>query len=234
MKTITFSGYQWNVRATGTGGPGPKIPNLWDDANAWVDDKGSLHLKITAVTNAGGNTEWHCVEISSQLRLAFGRYQFQVIGRIDELDPNVVLGLFKYPTPDVGGDGTNEIDIEFAKWGNAKAKNADYVVFPINKPRVPGDNTEFNVVLTGGYSTHRFLWESDRVTFQSLHGHRDDDSNEFEHWLYMPTGGRTDLVPQEPTPVRLNLWLFNATPPGDGAEVEMVISQFRFTPLASL
>ena len=57
--------------------------------------------------------------------LGFGRYQFQVIGRIDQLDPNVVLGLFKYPTPDVGPDGTNEIDIEFAQWGRATANNAD-------------------------------------------------------------------------------------------------------------
>ena len=35
-------------------------------------------------------------------RPGFGRYQFQVAGRLDLLDDNVVLGLFNYPAGDVG------------------------------------------------------------------------------------------------------------------------------------
>jgi hypothetical protein len=229
VRTITFSGYQWDVRAIGKGGPGP---NIWDDANAQVDDKGWLHLKITSNPDTAGNTEWHCVELSTQQRLGLGRYQFQVIGRIDELDRNVVLGLFKYPTPDVGEDGTNEIDIEFAQWGRATANNADYVVYPASGPRVREDNLEFRVALKGNYTTHRFLWESDQVTFQSLYGHRDDDTNEFERWQYTPNDAR--LIPQLPTPVRINLWLFRGMAPFDNAEVEIVISQFTFTPLDQL
>ena len=228
MRTITFSGCQWAVRA-GTGGPGP---NIWDDTNAQLDDRGSLHLKITNNTNPAGHTEWHCVELSTLHRLGLGRYQFQVIGQIDKLDRNVVLGLFKYPTPDVGADGTNEIDIEFARWGRATASNADYVVYPKSGPRASRDNVEFSVALKGDYTTHRFLWESDRVTFQSLYGHRDDDANEFERWQDMPNEAR--LIPQQPTPVRMNLWLFRGMPPFDGAEVEIIISQFAFTPLDQL
>src|ERR1700736_765276 len=134
----------------------------------------SLHLKITSNANPAGYTEWRYVELSTPQRLGLGRYQFQVIGRIDKFDRNVVLGLFKYPTPDVGEDGTNEIDIEFAQWGRATANNADYVVYPAFGPRASKDNVEFEVVLRGEYTTHRFLWESDQVTFQSLYGHRDD------------------------------------------------------------
>ena len=163
-----------------------------------------------------------------QLRLGFGRYQFQVIGRIDQLDPNVVLGLFKYPPPDVGADGTNEIDIEFARWGRATANNADYVVFPQAPPRAQGDNIEFVVALKGSYTTHRILWQRTQVGFQSLNGHRDDDNNEFESWQYAPCDAR--LIPQLPTPVRMNLWLFRGIPPSNGEEVEIVISQFAFTP----
>ena len=225
MKTLRFAGYEWDVRAPGLGGPGP---NLWDDDNASVDRAGRLHLQLTSVTNAAGDTEWHCVELASQLRLGFGRYQFQVIGRIDQLDPSVVLGLFKYPTPDVGADGTNEIDIEFARWGRATANNADYVVYPQAPPRVHGDNVEFMVALKGSYTTHRILWQSTQVGFQSLYGHRDDDNNEFQSWQYAPSDGR--LIPQLPTPVRMNLWLFRGTPPSNGEEVEIVISQFGFMP----
>jgi hypothetical protein len=225
MKTLTFSGYEWDVRASGTGGPGP---NIWDDNNAYVDRAGRLHLQLTTVTNTSGNAEWHCVELATQLRLGFGRCQFQLIGRIDQLDRNVVLGLFKYPTPDVGPDGTNEIDIEFAQWGRATGNNADYVVFPQSPPRAHGDNVEFAVALHGSYTTHRVLWQSTQVGLQSLAGHRDDDNNEIQSWQYAPSDTR--LIPQLPTPVRMNLWLFRGMAPSNGEEVEIVISQFGFTP----
>jgi hypothetical protein len=230
VNTITFSGYQWDVRAD-TGGPGP---NIWDAANVQVDDEGRLHLTITKNTGTAGKTEWHCAEINTQQRLGVGRYQFQVIGRIDKLDRNVVLGLFNHPTRgDVGRpDGTNEIDIEFAQWGKAAAKtNADYVVLPESLPDTHKDTDRilFKFALNGDNTTHRFLWQNDRVTFQSLHGHRDNDAHEFERWLYMPSppGG---LIPQLPTPVHINLWLVGGKPPSDRAEVEIIISQFTFVP----
>jgi hypothetical protein len=173
------------------------------------------------------------VELKTQQRLGLGRYQFQVIGRVDKLDRNVVLGLFKYPTADIGKDGTNEIDIEFARWGNETAENnADYVVYPAVGARAPDDHISFKVTLTGDYTTHRFRWECHEVAFQSLHGHRDDDIGEFEHWRYTP--GKPRLIPQQPTPVRINLWLFDGIAPSDSTEVEIIISQFTFTPLEQL
>jgi hypothetical protein len=54
--------------------------------------------------------------------MGFGRYQFWIEGRVDRLDPNVVLGLLNYPTPDVGPDATNEIDIDIPS-----SKKSSYV-----------------------------------------------------------------------------------------------------------
>jgi len=109
--TLRFSGYDWTVKAGNGLGPGPCN---WSDSNAWVDSDGALHLKLTKV---GGT--WYCAEIESVQRFGFGEYQFWVEGAIDALDPNVVLGLFNYPPPAVGPDGTNEIDVELARWGVA-------------------------------------------------------------------------------------------------------------------
>src|SRR5689334_18830286 len=97
--TIRFSGYTWYVRNAGSGGPGP---NNWSPSNVSVDVFGNLHMRIT-----NNNGAWYTSEIYTTQRLGFGRYQFWVNGRVDRLDPNVVLGLFHYPTPDVGPDGTN-------------------------------------------------------------------------------------------------------------------------------
>ena len=103
-KMLRFSGYEWRVRGAGRGGP-----NEWDDANASVDDHGCLHLKITRRCG-----HWRCAEIFLERNLGFGRYQWEIEGRVDRFDPQVVLGLFNYTRPEVGPDGTNEIDIEFA------------------------------------------------------------------------------------------------------------------------
>ena len=127
---IAFSGYNWTIRPSGRGGPGP---NNWDPTNVFVDANGYLHLKITQ-----NKSKWSCAEVYTTVspntntgRLGFGRYQFQTGSRIDTLDPNVVLGLFNYPTSDVGPDGTNEIDIEYARWGNASWPNGNFTVWPV-------------------------------------------------------------------------------------------------------
>ncbi len=220
--TLWFSGYQWDVRS-GTGGPGP---NNWDRANVWVDAQGALHLKLA---NQGGT--WSCAEVSTRKRLGFGRYQFQVIGRIDQLDRNVVLGLFNYPTPDVGGDGTNEIDIEFARWGDQANPIGNYTVWPARAGLAERSHT-FPFALTGTFTTHRFTWNSRQIFFQSLYGHRNDNRNQFASWVYKPAA-YSKYIPQKPLPVHLNLWLYRGLPPTDGQTVEVIVKRFTFTPLAA-
>src|ERR1051326_8758787 len=123
-KDLEFAGYTWTVRS-GRGGPGP---NTWDENNVWLDAAADLHLKISQREG-----KWSCAEVTLRKRLGFGRYQFQVVSRLDQLDDNVVLGLFNYPTGDLGADATHEIDIEFARWGNDKNPRGNYTVWPVEK-----------------------------------------------------------------------------------------------------
>ncbi len=126
--TLQFSGYTWEVRS-GEGGPGPCH---WNPANAFVDAAGQLHLKLS---QEGG--VWSCAEVSlaDPNRLGFGVYQFEVIGAIDTLDRNVVLGMFDYPPPDVGPDSTNEINVEIARWGDLANPNLNFT--GLADPRQP-------------------------------------------------------------------------------------------------
>lgn len=124
-KTILFSGYEWKVKNSAGMGPGP---NAWDENNVWVDEQGRLHLKISQQ-----NGKWHCAELISKERFGFGRYQWQLVGRPDKFDPQIVLGLFPYTVPEVGPDGTNEIDIEFARWGKAEWPIGNFTVCPPSK-----------------------------------------------------------------------------------------------------
>ena len=219
-KTIKFSGYEWIVKNSPVAGPGP---NSWDENNVSVDEQGRLHLKITQ-----RDGKWHCAQVNLKERLGFGTYQWQVEGRVDQLDPQIVLGLFTYTRPDVGPDGTNEIDIEFARWGDNVKPPGNFSVYPAMKEGKQRSH-RFDFKLEGNYTTQRFHWTAQSVNFQMLGGHRDDNQNEIANWLYVPQEPEK-YIPQKPLPVHINFWLFRGKPPQNAQEAEIIIRRFSFTP----
>lgn len=222
QNTLQFSGYEWQVRPSeNNGGPGP---NHWDSNNAWVDKEGNLHLKLTQ-----HDGKWYCAEVYTTKEFGFGTYQFWITGRVDKLDRNVVLGLFNYPESKLGGDGTHEMDIEFARWGKETANIGNYTVYPV-KASLGQQTRDFPVTLQdNALTTQRFTWTSTSVFFQSLYGHRNDDTGLFHGWLYQPPES-AKRISQGTMPVHINLWLFEGKPPSDGNPVEIVINAFKFTP----
>lgn len=218
IKIINFSGYEWQVRPNGTGNPSS---NNWSSDNVWIEEDG-LHLKITQQ-----NGKWFCAEIFTAISLGFGKYQFYVIGRIDQFDPNIVLGLFNYPAFKAP-DYTNEIDIEIARWGSSENPNGNFVVWPtIRELKNKAHNFSFS--LNGTYTTHRFDWTSKKVDFQSLHGHTNNNENQIDTWSYQPDDN-LERIPQKPLRVHMNLWLYESKPPTDLKEVEVIIRNFQFIP----
>ena len=221
-KTIKFCGYDWEIRPSReNGGPGP---NRWEENNVSVDSSGYLHLKVT---QRGG--KWYCAEVYTQKALGFGRYEFQISGRVDRLDPNIVFGLFNYPQPEVGPDGTNEIDIEFARWGDPSAAIGNYTVWPL---RAALGQTTHSFALSLGdadLSTHSFTWSPDRVVFRSVAGDQENKSKPLADWPYQPRDPH-DRISQKPMPVHINLWCFQGHAPRNGQQVELVVRSFKFTP----
>ena len=91
-RTIRFSGYDWLVKtSTVLVGPGPNYFSD-DEENVWIDDLGRLHLRVTR--DADGH--WRASEVVLQASLGYGQYRFALEGTAQELDPNVVLGLFTW------------------------------------------------------------------------------------------------------------------------------------------
>lgn len=220
-KTLTFAGRNWTVRPNGIGGP---RNNRWCERNAFVDAKGRLHLKLTK-TRTGG---WCAAEVHTTERMGFGTYQWQIDSRVDLLDRNVVFGLFNYPPPEVGPDATNEIDIEFTKWGYEDNENLNYTLFP-KGAGIPYRTKGFHMKLEGTSSTHRFIWSAKDIRFQATQGHHDDNPSPIADWTYAPKNPRR-LIPTAPMPIYMNLWRTEA--PSNDKPVEVIISDFQFTPEA--
>lgn len=220
---IVFSGYTWEVKNSGSNKWGPG-PNLWSNSNenVWVDRDGKLHLKIT-----NKNGVWYSAEVVNTQTLGHGTYRFYVEGSPDQLDPNVVLGLFTYDgqSHDAPAMHHREIDIEFIKWGDPKATNLSYTVQPYSKKQ---NMAVKNARLNGTYSTHSFNWTPRRVDFLSLHGHRETPSKRFiiNEWSYQGN----DIPDSKNEKVDINLWLYEGKPPVNKNEIEIVISKFEFVP----
>jgi hypothetical protein len=145
---LEFSGYTWYAKDSNeaTFGPGGNYYSSSPE-NLWLDVDGQLHMKLTY-----RNGKWYCPEIYSQDHFGYGKYVFFVSSRIDQLNENIIVGLFTYM------DDNNEIDIEFAKWGDPEYENSQYVVQP---GQTPGNYISFNTQLNTINSTHTINWQMD-------------------------------------------------------------------------
>lgn len=216
-----FSGYDWDVKSSGdyVFGPGPNV--FSDDLdNVWVDAEGKLHLKITYQDG-----EWRCAEVISNDSFGYGTYRFYIDTPVDDLDPNVVLGLFTWS--DDPAYAYREIDVEVARWGNASdPTNAQFVVQPWHHT---GNLKRWTIPSGASPTTYSFDWEADQIYFESHNGAYSPETNTapvISEWNY--TGPDIPLPGDEQ--VRMNLWLVNGLAPTDGQEVEVVIDRFVFVP----
>ena len=94
----------------------------------------------------------------------------------------------------------------------------------------PGHLVRFAVPAGVTNSTHSFVWETNRVTFQSQRGSYTPSpapTNIIRTWTYpldVPQSGDENI--------RINLWLFNGAAPTDHQEIEVIIKSFAFLPLS--
>ncbi len=218
--TVGFAGHEWLVRTYG-GGPGP---NEWRAANVAVDAAG-LHLRM-----ARDGEVWTAAEVVLLgPPLGFGTYTFDVTGDLDALDPNVVLGLFNFPgSDDVGPAGTNEIDIELTQWGSPQNPHRlNWTVYPALEGH---DSAHRDAPFRpqAVTTTHSFTWTATEIAYASFDGPAGGEP--VAAWTYAPDDPALH-VPQQPLVVHMNFWLLDGRPPLSGAPAEIVISDFRYTPL---
>lgn len=223
-RSLSFSGHEWLVKASDDALEGPG-PNHWGDGpeNVWVDQRGALHLKITH-----RGAVWQCAEMVSKQSLGYGRYVFHLGPGAEQINENVVLGLFTW---DIAPDHAHrEIDIELGRWGDPGNEEAQFVVQPyecagnLRRFRLPGGTGSQPVFEA---TTHLFDWRSDQIAFETWLGDPQADmvrASLVASWTY--TG--PDIPPPGNERLRINLWLFRGDPPSDGCEVEVVVSGFAF------
>lgn len=211
--TVNFSGYDWVVKDHNRKlGPGP---NFFSAANVSVDADDRLHLRIQP-----NGKKWTVAEVINTRSLGYGTYTW-TLGSAPVFDANVVLGLFTWN--DDPAYNHREIDIEYARWGNASdPNNAQYVVQPYS---TPGNEHRWQDTSLLAGSTHSFTWGPSRVDFIS----RAANGDVLRQWTY---DGPDVPVPGGENP-RMNLWLFRGAAPTDGQPVHVIIERFTHDSLGT-
>jgi hypothetical protein len=209
-----WMGYSWNIDPNGTCIGGCEISS--NSSNLSVDANGYLHVQISK----SGST-WTGAEMFTSSNLGFGTYQWVIRGNnFYNMDPPVVLGLFTYgPQNGIGTDGTNEVDIEFSKWGTTgTTQNVDFTVYPAtghkNKNSTPSSDTTYYITPpgSGATTTVRFVWSSTSINWYVMSGTvgvNAAPTNVVQSFTY---NGTTSTIPQAASPVGINFWAFEALP----------------------
>jgi hypothetical protein len=211
---LTFAGYQWTVKSsTSPIGPGP---NVFDAAGPFVDSAGSLHLRIVKT-----KTGWESSEVILNPTLGYGTYRWTVHGPISTFDPNVVLALFTYDDID-NSQANREIDFEASRFGfPPDPTDAQFVVQPYLTP----GNLQRITIPKSALTTVTMTWVPGRVTFSASTG-QGKKVKTLPLWTNSSSSVPTSATEQ----VHMSLWLFRGSPPSNGKQVTVKVTDFQFTP----
>lgn len=224
-RRIEFGGHSWRAKHGGPFGPGNNFFSETEE-NIRFDPLGRLHLRVTRREGA-----WQCPEMALLDPLGYGDYIFKTVGRVDRLDPNLILGLFLWEYQEnyehIGiRNVANEFDIEFGTWKDPNRLPAQYVCQPW---QTPGNEHRFPFSLDSNdaLTSHAFRWSPGRMECRSWTGH--DDTPGVERMLQTWTSESGDIPrPQSPR-IHINLWCIDE-PPSDRREHEVVLAEFKFIP----
>lgn len=248
-RTFEWSGFTWIVKASENRYIGPGANLFYDStSNVWLDDAGYLHLKIAYIDG-----RFTCAEVYTKETVSYGTYVFKLKSRVDQLDKNVVLGLFTWNDSSCYTNTNSEIDIEYAKWGSAANPNSlVFSVQPTNGGNYSERTRSFPVKLNQNKSICSFSWLPGKVNWAAFQGLYDPPpySDLIAEWEYdtnnsanIPRGGSWCNSmpikipdPETNTRIHLNLWLFDANNngygdrPSDGNEAEVIIQEVQYIP----
>lgn len=204
MRTVTFSGYCWDVPSSkDRRTPGP---NIFSDSEENVSVKNDeLRLAITNQEN-----KWHSSEVALKTPLGYGTYSFTLHSDISSLARNAVFGAFLYETD------VQEIDIEISPAMVGKNK----VQFAI-QPWLRWNHRKRVAIAPHGKTRYSLTWLSTSVSFSvSQTGFLAPHTS----WTYKKSAINSPDVAR----FMFNLWIYKGSPVV--APQEILLTDFSFTP----
>jgi len=234
-RTIQFANRTWAVKDS----PAPAGPggNLFSDdlADVFVDPQGRLHLRVV---QRGG--QWWCSEVVLMDDVGHGTYWFTTESQVGSLDPNLTFGAFTWDSfcddTTIPAWPNREIDFEDSRWGNPGDPNSSQVV--VQPWSVSGNMVRYSTppLQPSPTLTRFFTWAPDRIDFGVGMGRRSPSMLtgtgviHTSSYVHNPALGHR-VPPAGRQKWRFNLWINQGGAPSNGQTAEVIISDFRFSPI---
>ena len=217
-RDFCFSGMEWSVRGghelQGAG------PNYWGGSHHHVDHDQVLD-EVTLRVGPDRHGVWRSAEISTWIPPDTTTLEIDFEGLPEELDPNIVLGVFVYRNDE------SEFDLELSSWGHAKGGEGEEPYHPIQFVVVPpieeGHMHRFSPTTEKGLAakwTQRFEWQEDFIVFTL-----EQDGEVLSTWRYEGE----DVPRYDDHRLHINLWLFEGRPPINREPVDVTITRVAFS-----
>lgn len=228
---IKFSSYLWENKETKNIADS-RYFCLTKKENVQVDESGNLVLKISK-----NNGLWSGGEITIDTTLGFGEYSFDVKVKTGHLDANATLAFTILNITDDFYEGMTQTGVRFSKYSESDAPNElEYFLYATDKKFAEVQIPENPFLLSELVSNHKvgiypnYLYYSSKAAGGFY--------NEFKA---MKVGsGISDITDaltfSEPTDhlkLIISLCLPEANEPSNGKEVEVILSNFKFSPYIS-
>jgi len=225
-----FSGYKWVVKET---------KNIADSRYFCLTNKqnvlskdGKLTLKLRKIGDL-----WYGGEITIDTILGFGEYSFDIESNKSSLDENVTFAFTVLNITDDYYEGMTQTGIRFSKYGDKSATNdLEYFLYATDKKFAEVQTPDNPFILSTVSSTHKigvypnYLYYSSKASGGFY--------NEFK--ALKNSGATIDLADaltfSEATDnlkVIFSLCLAEANEPANNQEIEVEISNFKFSPHVS-
>ena len=208
---LRFSGYDWLVKTSDSKvGPGP---NYFSKDAVELTPRG---LTLKAIERNG---QVFCGEVVSKVSFGYGTYRFAVNSNVDDLAPNLVLGLFTWS--DEAAYAHRELDVEISRWADPGNDNAQFVVQPYTRA---GNVERFSIPRGYSSTTYSFTWSPEKAMFRAEANTAAGPVLIREHTFVggIPKAGGENA--------RINLWMVSGKRASPGA-VQVSIGKFEFLPL---
>lgn len=228
---VMFSGIVWEKKETKDIADS-RYFCLTKNENVSIDADGNLVLKISKTDDG-----WYGGEITIDTSLGFGEYSFDARVRKGNLDANATLAFTVLNITDDFYEGMTQTGIRFSKYSEPESPNElEYFLYATDKKFAEVQTPDNPFLLSELVSSHKVGIYPNYLYYSSKAG--GGFYNEFK--ATKKTNDLMDLPDaltfSEPTDhlkVIISLCLPEANEPISGKEIEVIISNFKYSPYIS-
>lgn len=229
---ISFAGIEWKVANNNEPQSMADLIYVSSDKNVFVDSSGRLHLRVSAID---GN--WLGAELESIQELAFGEFSYTIETNLDNIDSSCIAVFSAKRPASRKISGMTELGVRiYGKPLYAPDGNIEYYMYSTEHKFALVEYPKLNTEFEKSNTVHNLFVNSDYFEYSTIETNtckvlknikidkkikiKSDDEDKIEY-----------AKPGSPLKAMIGFYLYDLEAKPKSQEVEIIISNFKFTPI---